>query len=95
MQFIKAFNINNFSSAVRSGQLKLQQGQLVYCNDSDKKNLSVYVGHTKHTIHCIHGGSTAEAVADYRAYKKRIDALVAVREAKAELKRLEAIYHSL
>jgi DNA integrity scanning protein DisA with diadenylate cyclase activity len=95
MRYLKPFNICDFQDAVKSGQFKIQRGQLVYCSESDKKNFSVYVGHTKHTIHCIHGSSTSDALKSFRAYKKRIDKLAELRAAKLRLAQLEEEYHAL
>jgi hypothetical protein len=43
MQYIKPINVNKYAAAIRSGQIKLQSGQLVYTCDKDPV-LSVYVG---------------------------------------------------
>ena len=92
MKFIKPININTFAGAVRSGQFKLQTGQLVYTDDRDK-TLSVYVGTTGKSIHCIHGATTKQAQQKYREYKQYLEKINRLHELQKEVGELKRELH--
>jgi hypothetical protein len=88
MKFIKPINVNKFSSAILSGQIKLQSGQYVQTDDRDPV-LSVFVGTNGRYIHCIHGKDTRQALERYRAYKVHMSKLSRMLELKKELAAIE------